>query len=59
MGTEYHCTGCLMLLSPRLISLLQIARINGSSQTDDNIVVIGAHQDRQAVCQRDIDILTV
>ncbi|KAG6374842.1 hypothetical protein JVT61DRAFT_4227 [Boletus reticuloceps] len=28
--------------------------INGSSQTDDRIVIIGAHQDRHVVCLRDI-----
>lgn len=32
----------------------QIARINGSSQTDDSVVILGAHQDRQVVCLRNI-----
>lgn len=57
MGPEYHCTDCLMPLNPSLISLPQIARVNGSSQTDDRIVIIGAHQDRQAICQYDMIIL--
>lgn len=30
--------------------LLQIARINGSSEIDDRVVIVGAHQDRQVVC---------
>lgn len=38
--------------------MLQIARINGSSEVDDRIVIIGAHQDRQVVCLRDIMMLT-
>lgn len=36
------------------IFLLQIARINGSSPIDDRLVILGAHQDRQVACLRDI-----
>jgi hypothetical protein len=57
VGPEYHCKDCAILLTYLpLIVLLQIARINGSSQIDDRIVIVGAHQDRQVVCLRAIMI---